>query len=186
MLSRDSFTGVILAGGRSSRMGTDKALLSAPDGSTLLHWMRNLLFEAGASKVIILGREDVDGGIADQFPYSGPVPAITDYLAAQIPGGKHLFVPVDMPSLTVPLLQQLSRQNGWAHYQGYYLPFLAVAGSVRDETDRIGGLLRFQDTTAIQIEATDLFAFANVNSPQDYEAWHPNQPRPPQRSMAHV
>ena len=57
-----SFTGVVLAGGRSSRMGRDKALLEI-DGCTLLDRAVALLHEAGAATVIVSG--DRPGAIGD-------------------------------------------------------------------------------------------------------------------------
>ena len=49
-----SIAGVILAAGSSSRMDSPKALLEASDGRTLLAIQRDMLAEAGCSRVVIV------------------------------------------------------------------------------------------------------------------------------------
>jgi len=51
---RRSFTGAVLAGGASSRMGTDKALLEV-NGRVLVSGAATALRDAGASNVIVIG-----------------------------------------------------------------------------------------------------------------------------------
>lgn len=48
-----AFTGVVLAGGRSTRMGRDKALLTLPNGRTLLEQAVATLRETGATEVLV-------------------------------------------------------------------------------------------------------------------------------------
>ena len=55
---------VLLAGGRSSRMGTDKALLPWGNGTLLTH-MRGMLIDAGAVEVIVSGDRPDVGGVPD-------------------------------------------------------------------------------------------------------------------------
>jgi len=59
--------GLILAGGRSSRMGTDKAALVHPDGRTLARRGYDLLAQAGCQSVALSLRHDQDlpPGFAD-------------------------------------------------------------------------------------------------------------------------
>ena len=58
---------VILAGGRSVRMGRDKALLRI-NGETLLARTTRLAHEAGAAPVYLSGREGVPGALPDRHP----------------------------------------------------------------------------------------------------------------------
>lgn len=59
--------GLVLAGGRSSRMGTDKAALVHPDGRTLARRCYDLLAQAGCESVALSLRHDQDlpPGFAD-------------------------------------------------------------------------------------------------------------------------
>ena len=59
--------GLVLAGGRSSRMGTDKAALVHPDGRTLVRRCHDLLADAGCETVALSLRHDQElpPGFAD-------------------------------------------------------------------------------------------------------------------------
>lgn len=58
MNSQPKLHGLVLAGGRSSRMGQDKAALIHPDGRTLLRRCHDLLREAGCETIAISIRHD--------------------------------------------------------------------------------------------------------------------------------
>lgn len=58
MSSNRPLHGLVLAGGRSSRMGTDKAALLHPDGRPLARRTRDLLAEAGCETVVLSLRHD--------------------------------------------------------------------------------------------------------------------------------
>lgn len=110
------FTAVILAGGRSSRMGRDKASLEL-HGQTLLARQIHLAHQAGAAEILISGRPDADyppfNGrvILDRFPGSGPLAGIESALAVATQP-LVLVLAVDMPYLNVALLQKLGAQHG--------------------------------------------------------------------------
>lgn len=100
------WTGVVLAGGRSSRMGRDKAGL-VWRGKPLLQHMGDLLREAGAARVVVSGDYPDAGGIPDSERGLGPLGGIAS-VADALPDGPLLIVPVDMPMITVPLLARLA------------------------------------------------------------------------------
>ena len=111
MQGRPSVHGYILAGGQSSRMGTDKALLSFGN-STLLGRAITALQHL-TPDVTIVGRADTASpasrSIPDHVTAAGPVggleAALTD-LAAR--GGTWaFFLPVDVPLLPGELLRAL-------------------------------------------------------------------------------
>lgn len=148
-------------------MGRDKARLCI-GGLTMLAHMRFLLQFTGASRVVVLGRNDVEDAIPDARPFQGPAIAVQDYLTAQPVGSRHLIVPVDMPGLTVGLLSKLARQTKWAHFRHFQLPFLAVAdGMPVTHCMRIGELLVEKSAAAITATDHPAKSFTNVNEPGD-------------------
>lgn len=176
-MKRSAFTGVILAGGASRRMGTDKCKMQL-GGKPMLAIMRQKLLDAGARKIVVLGLANEDGGIADQNPGQGPVVAAVHYLAEQPLGSKHLFVPVDMPGLDAGLLEILACQNYWARFGTYNFPFLAVADGIKlTPPKRLYDLLVIKmarHLTATEINET---SFVNLNSPDDYATFVGSAPR---------
>lgn len=128
--------GLILAGGLSSRMGTDKAQLRR-NGQTMLEY-NQVLFESLGMKALISGGEK---GIPDLLPQLGPLSGI--YTAIKHCESEHLDVdallitPVDMPLLTPQLLEKLvdtGEGTGLAtYYTDCYLPlYLPVNNDIRD------------------------------------------------------
>ncbi|MEX0299194.1 MAG: molybdenum cofactor guanylyltransferase [Kordiimonas sp.] len=174
-----NFTGVILAGGASRRMGTDKAALRASNGDALLTVIKNRLQEAGAAKIVILGRPHEKGGLADKQPFAGPVRAISDYLDEQTTGSQHLVVPVDMPNLSTPLLRALVRSNTWANFASQHMPFFAVSdSSIPSDIKRIGDLLSYKEALTIPVPQGSEQAFLNLNHPSDFSNWRTNYQLP--------
>jgi len=108
--------GFILAGGRSSRMGTDKSLLRFGD-STLIESALNRLGSVTTKVSIVSPRDDLAKYapvVHDVYPGSGPLGGIHAALASS----KHelnLMLAVDMPLVPVQLLQNLlavAQQSG--------------------------------------------------------------------------
>ena len=109
-------SGAILAGGRSSRMGRDKAFLPfpAPDGPSLIARQAGLLRSLGITDLLISGRPDTDYATAvpdarvvtDTLADAGPLAG----LAAILASARHpwvLIIAVDLPFLTPAYLQKL-------------------------------------------------------------------------------
>jgi len=105
------FSAVILAGGRSSRMGSDKAWLPF-NGRTLLARQIELVRELAPTEVFISGRADTDyascGGrvLTDRFPEAGPLAGIERALNA-CASPLLLVLAVDMPHLRAEFLGRL-------------------------------------------------------------------------------
>lgn len=106
------FSAVILAGGKSSRMGRDKALLEV-DGQPLLARQVQLARNAGADDVFISGRVGADYAafncrvLRDRLNDSGPLAGIESALAATTTP-LLLVLAVDMPDMSVDLLRHLA------------------------------------------------------------------------------
>jgi molybdopterin-guanine dinucleotide biosynthesis protein A len=108
--------GVVLTGGASTRMGTDKALLTV-DGVALAVRVAAALTGAGCSRVLCQGgdRQALDSlGLAlipDSNAGSGPLTAIADALAATAPHDV-LVCACDLAWLDVATLAAVTRAAG--------------------------------------------------------------------------
>jgi molybdopterin-guanine dinucleotide biosynthesis protein A len=110
--------GLILAGGKSSRMGTNKSLLTLPDNqlSMLEHCQKQLALVCG-NNVFISGEQHTQG-IADSIPNCGPLSGIhggISHIEMLHPSISELLVAaVDMPDLTAvdyTYLLKMGREN---------------------------------------------------------------------------
>lgn len=105
------FSGLVLAGGRSTRMGRDKAFLRI-EGTRLIDRQLALLRALGAQEGIVSGRRGVNYRVRparvvlDCAPGSGPAAGIlTGLQACHSP---FLFVlAVDLPKISLPFAVQL-------------------------------------------------------------------------------
>jgi molybdopterin-guanine dinucleotide biosynthesis protein A len=175
------FAGIVLAGGRSSRMGRDKALL-VHGGATLLDRAVALLRDSGAAQVLVSGERPAHGGIGDRVPGQGPVGGIASVLA-RCGGDAILVVPVDMPDLDTtmlrPLVDALSAAPA-ARYSPHPLPWAArVDGGLRAALDRLlaerpgGPSMRALHAAVggIDLEPPDPSRLRNLNTPQDWTSF---------------
>ena len=107
-----NFSAVILAGGKSSRMGRDKAWLEI-GGQALLARQTGLARELGAAEIFISGRADgdysaFDGRILhDKFSDAGPLAGIERALDA-IKSPLLLVLAVDLPEMSAEFLRRLA------------------------------------------------------------------------------
>ena len=184
-LASPAWRAVLLAGGRSSRMGTDKALLPWGDGTLLTH-MRALLLTAGASEVIVSGdRPDIDG-VPDATPDTGPMGALAQ-LAPRLHDGAWIVVPVDMPLLSAELLRALLAVDATcACVEGHALPMAlrmdadvrAVMGEIGCQSGRACSLRSLQ----ARLQAQWLHAshwqhvLRNCNTPEEWARLRPLSP----------
>ena len=108
MISRDDVAGYVLAGGRSRRMGQDKALLVFR-GKTLIERALGLMRDVAGEVAIIGNRADLAQHAAvfpDATADFGPVAGLVSGLKRC---GREwcVFVPVDLPLLSPELLRQM-------------------------------------------------------------------------------
>ncbi len=104
------FAGAVLVGGRSSRMGTDKARLVI-DGMALADRAAGVLEAAGADPVVFVGADPGRGRarrpvVDDRFPGEGPMGGVVSALGSI---GHDLVgvVACDMPALAVDEFHRL-------------------------------------------------------------------------------
>lgn len=115
MKTHHSLRGLVLAGGRSCRMGQDKAALVHPDGRTLVRRCHDLLIEAGCQSVAISIRHDqeipagLDGLEIVRDPAGeslGPIVGMVSGMRLH-PDADWLVVACDLPRLDVLTLTHL-------------------------------------------------------------------------------
>lgn len=170
---------VLLAGGRSSRMGTDKALLPWGAGTLLTH-MQALLIAAGADEVIVSGDRPDLGGVPDATSGTGPMGALAQ-LAPRLRQGAWIVVPVDMPLLSADLLHALlAADAACACVEGHALPMmLRMDRDVRAAMQSVGARSgRERSLRALQqrIDTQPLPAarwqqvLCNCNTPEEWTA----------------
>ncbi len=105
-----SLVGFVLAGGRSVRMGRDKALLAWGGTDLLSHSLARLRFVTPDVRILSGSeRRYLDRGapvLVDLVPGSGPLAGVLAALEAA-PGRAGLFLAVDLPFVPVALLTRL-------------------------------------------------------------------------------
>ncbi len=118
----------MLAGGQSSRMGRDKALLLLDGVPLIVHALASLR-RLGLQPVIAGARADLAGHapfVADLHPGCGPLGGIEAALAATSSAEQAvLFLPVDLPLLPVAFLSLLVQR---AEQTGAHATIPMVAG----------------------------------------------------------
>lgn len=177
-----SFGILLLAGGRSRRMGCDKAQLSY-HGRPLIEHMQRRLDAMGPARLVIGGRSP---GLRDLVPDGGPVAsvcALAQNLALSGGPERWLIVPVDMPLLSQDLLFRLLNDPApAAYFVAHPLPaalrfdndvkaFLKVAA--RDLKAGRGvpvkRLLAAVKASALMPSADEVGKLLNINTPEEWE-----------------
>ena len=119
-----ALVGIVLAGGKSRRMGQDKSLLMHCDQS-MLEFSCNLLSASGCESVIVSGPNK--GQITDLLPEKGPLGGIYSCIQHYGPND-YLVVPVDMPLMSEQSLRELiltaRRVNRSVYFKASPLPLL--------------------------------------------------------------
>ncbi len=125
---QDNYTaGVVLVGGKSSRMGSNKALLQMGE-FRLVDYIANVLRHSGIEKKDIYVSGDVDGfpKIVDLYPNKGPVGGICSSLMECYTRKykQAVIVPVDMPLFSPDLVKMLIEDGNFdiSHFQNNPLP----------------------------------------------------------------
>jgi len=170
---RAVLAGVVLAGGRSSRMGTSKAHLLWR-GRPLVAHMVDTLLQAGCHDVYISGQIDGYVGIPDAEPGQGPAVAVATLLRRF--AGRYerlLIVPVDMPLLTPATLAVLLGAEGSACFADLPLPAVIKTSLDIPTPASLRGLLRAAGAGELVLAEAQRAEMINANTPEQWEALAP-------------
>lgn len=161
--------GVILAGGRSRRMGENKAHLEY-HGKPLVEHMTDILDRSGIETIIISG--DVEGYdcVPDDDPFGGPAKAIETVIRNFPDYEGFLFVPVDMPLLEPEMLDILIQQKEGAYFIGSPLPaFITQSYSEESHETSVQALLDSYGIYPIDLPEQFSPAMKNANTPEEWK-----------------
>jgi molybdopterin-guanine dinucleotide biosynthesis protein A len=175
-------SGYVLAGGRSSRMGRDKALLPFRGGILAAAVAREV--EHAAGSVTLVGHPDL-GGIPDLYPGEGPLGGILTALH-HTSADWNLIVACDLPRISADFLRGILAEafrspapillpcgpGGrpeplCAAYHRRALAGLeaAFARGIRKVTAAMEGL------GALRLNVDEMAVFQNVNTPEDWSGY---------------
>ena len=192
-----NFSAIILAGGKSSRMGRDKAWLEV-GGKTLLERQIELARVVGAKEVFVSGRVGMDYAacdcvvLTDHFQNAGPLAGIERGLSATTTP-LLLVLAVDMPRLEVGFLRKLitASADGCGvipQLNEHIEPLVAIypKAALRQAADllsraQIGNrtpgptdfardCVREKLARLVPVAAAEAHYFTNLNAPEDLRA----------------
>jgi molybdopterin-guanine dinucleotide biosynthesis protein A len=191
----DSITAVILAGGKSSRMGQNKALLLV-EGRALIDRVREILSRIFSKIVISTASQNAYPHlelpeVVDRYPETGPLGAITTVLES---GLSPIFcVACDMPFLNQKLIEVQCGITDccdgvipvWENHpqvlHGLYRKSLLSAfhNGLNEEDYKISDWLEEADVCYLledEIRRYDPsgLSFRNINTPDDYKSLQPH------------
>lgn len=166
--AKPEIAGVVLAGGLSSRMGQDKAVLPF-HGRPLIDHMIDLLHASGCKDVFVGGQRAGYQCIPDRAPNQGPAVAMRDVLRELGAYQGVLFVPVDMPLLTPDFLRQLLTHEKGAFFEGWPLPSYIASSPVRSSATSVQAFLAEMGILPVRCPADAEKFLVNLNTPDEWK-----------------
>ena len=185
MLHPLQITGVVLAGGKSSRFGSNKALSKYGDEDFLSHLIN--LLQPYSSKVVIAGHHSEYEGkktviLRDIYPDIGPIGGIHTALTySKTPWT--LVLTCDMPLITKEIIMMMLASCrgesiiGWQHEKLFTtFPILIskstlhnIENAINEKKYRIRQIYEWGNSIKLPIPKSLLPYFANINTPTDYK-----------------
>ena len=179
-------TGAVLAGGQGRRMGGPKHAIALPDGRTMIEAVADALAQV-CKQTVVVGATDAAPPatrcIGDLRPAQGPLGGIEALLASGL-DTHYLVCPCDLPLITAPLLERLTRPAGAratvfriegadeleplpARISG---DLLELVTRLLDQQHRsVHGLMQKIEPDVVPISRAEARHLANINTPQEYE-----------------
>lgn len=179
---------VILVGGKSSRMGRNKATLPYR-GKQLVDVVAGVVREAGIHDIYFSGEIAGYPSLPDLFVEYGPVGGICSSAVRLYKiHASALFIPVDMPRLNAELLRCLisTYQRNACHFENHPLPCILPldrkttrridAGTqtlARKQNVSVRAFLKSVEAEAVPVPEHLKPALTNTNTPEEWqEATH--------------
>lgn len=175
---------IILAGGKSSRMGEDKAFLAFGEVSLIEHII-NMGRQSGIKDIIVVANDvekysylDVNV-VSDFYPGMGPLAGIHSGLIHSN-SFTNFIVPCDMPFVSTKIISKLFNEKEDCQVvvpmmDGKYQPLTAIY--TKNCIAHIEDLLKANITKVIRlydlvktcyVELEEDIGFFNINTPEDY------------------
>lgn len=186
-MEKPDITGVILAGGRSSRMGQDKGLVKVNGQPLFEHiaarlapQVSQILISANQNQHIYAENYPVIGDVTSD--YAGPLAGMLAALQAS-PSEWTAFVPCDVPAFPDNLLDRLWNEKGTAaiayaedEYRAHPTLCLLHRRVITPLSDYLNAgerklMLFFEQQVARKVRFENPSAFANLNTPEDVSHW---------------
>ncbi len=163
-----NYAGVVLAGGRSSRMGSNKAFLKN-QGRFLIDHMMDILLKTGCTPVFILGSVPGYNCVADDKIFAGPAQAISSFMHKKLAYPGFLVVPIDMPLLTPSILYRLTTYPEGAYYKDCPLPAYIPQEPISAHLLSMHDLLDELGASAVTRDAGNELLMKNINTPNEWK-----------------
>ncbi|WP_240008378.1 molybdenum cofactor guanylyltransferase [Pseudaquidulcibacter saccharophilus] len=175
---------IILAGGNSSRMGKNKALLPY-NGKRLVDHIANQLILSGIKNIIISGSVEGYECIPDIIKNGGPLVGIATVIS-KIYGDydSFLILPVDLPLLNSDVINQLINNNNNCDvicFKSNPLPFKINKSSAllaklnssnfidNSSKQSVKSFLSKFNTQILELSDRNINALTNTNTPNEWE-----------------
>lgn len=170
--------GIVLAGGLSSRMGSDKAQLMRQQ-QKMIDFSQQRLQQAGVDQVVISGDKY---GVPDRYKNAGPLSGVYSVLS-QHACSAVIILPVDLPLITVDAIKQLKHMGQLTQkacfYQNHAIPMYLPINSFTElfftnAFDHFSGkgpsVRALLDKVPHQaLPLTDERILMNTNTPQEWQ-----------------
>jgi molybdopterin-guanine dinucleotide biosynthesis protein A len=190
-MAEKKYSGIVLAGGKSFRMGMDKGMIQWK-GKTLAEHAIETISPLCFEVVISANSNDYDPlgypVINDQYPDSGPIGGILsclNHLSTEL----NIVIPIDMPNVTTEIYRKLTQQEGnydiivARDHDSWYQPLCSIFNrsiipvmeeQVSKRVLGIPALIRKVRTRDVQFQLEQEYynklTFFNINSQADLDA----------------
>lgn len=164
---------IVLAGGRSARMGRDKAMLPW-GGEPAVRRVARLAKAAGAGQLLVAGGDYGLPFAPDPVAYGGPVGGILAAVAAMPKAARFLVLAVDAPAVRLADLQPLLSAPGpGAANRDQPLPMVIARAAIPFDLPPSAALRRFVELAGLWRPAPDAHALPRLrgaNTPEEFAA----------------